>query len=97
MQRPRFIMWDGFIKIYPIGEINILDNAKSDHDDYDKMQVTLLCLDGKPAGKENVVGMLDVALANGMPTEATIRPLETKSDIKVSSIYGCRKERMRAI
>lgn len=62
MHRPRFIMWDGFIKTYPIGEINVLVNAKFDHDDYDKMQVTLLCLDGKPTGKENVVGMLDVAL-----------------------------------
>ena len=85
MHRPRFIMWDGFIKIYPIGEINILNNAKSDHDDYDNMQVTLLCLDGKPAGKENMVEMLDVALANGMPVEEKIRQLETKYDIKVTN------------
>lgn len=62
MHRPLFIMWDGFIATYPIGEINVMGNAKSDHDDYDKMQVTLLCLDGKPTSKENVVGMLDVAL-----------------------------------
>ena len=25
-------MWDGFVKIYPIGESNILGNAKPDHD-----------------------------------------------------------------
>ena len=69
LHRLPFIMWDGFLNSYPIGESNILGNAKSDHADYDKRQVTLLCLDGKPTGKENVVGMLDVALANGMPAE----------------------------
>lgn len=94
MHRPRFIMWDGFIKIYPIGEINILDNAKSDHDDYDNMQVTLLCLDGKPTGKENMVEMLDVALANGMPVEEKIRRLETKYDIKVTNGLEWRLEPM---
>ena len=94
MHRPRFIMWDGFIKIYPIGEINILDNAKSDHDDYDNMQVTLLCLDGKPTGKENMVEMLDVALANGMPVEEKIRQLETKYDIKVTNGLEGRLETM---
>ena len=94
MHRPRFIMWDGFIKIYPIGEINILNNAKSDHDDYDNMQVTLLCLDGKPAGKENMVEMLDVALANGMPVEEKIRQLETKYDIKVTNGLEGRLETM---
>ena len=35
--------WKGSITTYTIGESNILGNAKSDHDDYDKMQVTLLC------------------------------------------------------
>lgn len=94
MHRPRFIMWDGFIKIYPIGEINILDNAKSDHDDYDNMQVTLLCLDGKPTGKENMVEMLDVALANGMPVEEKIRQLENKYDIKVTNGLEWRLETM---
>ena len=33
--------WKGSITTYTIGESNILGNAKSDHDDYDKMQVTL--------------------------------------------------------
>lgn len=94
MHRPRFIMWDGFIKIYPIGEINILDNAKSDHDDYDNMQVTLLCLDGKPTGKENMVEMLDVALANGMPVEEKIRQLENKYDTKVTNGLEWRLETM---
>ena len=94
MHRPLFIMWDGFIATYPIGEINVLGNAKSDHDDYDKMQVTLLCLDGKPTSKENVVGMLDVALANGMPVEEKIRQLETKYDIKVTNGLEGRLETM---
>lgn len=93
LHRLRSIMWDGFIKSYPIGEINILGNAKSDHDDYDKRQVTLLCLDGKPTGKENVVGMLDVALANGMPAEEK-RQLETKYDIKVTNGLEGRLETM---
>ena len=72
----------------------ILGNAKSDHDDYDNMQVTLLCLDGKPTGKENVVGMLNVALANGMPTEEKIRQLDTKYDIKVTNGLEGRLETM---
>ena len=86
--------WKGSITTYTIGESNILGNAKSDHDDYDKMQVTLLCLDGKPTGKENVVGMLDVALANGMPAEEKIRQLETKYDIKVTNGLEGRLETM---
>lgn len=86
--------WKGSITTYTIGESNILGNAKSDHDDYDKMQVTLLCLDGKPTGKENVVGMLDVALANGMPVKEKIRQLETKYDIKVTTGLEGRLETM---
>lgn len=86
--------WKDSITTYTIGESNILGNAKSDHDDYDKMQVTLLCLDGKPTGKENVVGMLDVALANGMPAKEKIRQLETKYDIKVTTGLEGRLETM---
>lgn len=58
------------------------------------MQVTLLCLDSKPTGKENVVEMLDVALANGMPAEEKIRQLETKYDIKVTNGLEGRLETM---
>ena len=72
----------------------ILGNAKSDHDDYDNMQVTLLCLDGKPTGKENVVGMLNVALANGMQNKEKIRQLDTKYDIKVTNGLEGRLETM---
>lgn len=86
--------WRGSITIYAIGESQILGRAQSDRSDYDKMQVTLLCLGDKPAGKENVVGMLDVALANGMPAEEKIRQLETQYDIKVTDDLEGRLETM---
>ncbi len=64
--------WRGAVNTYTIQE-NLVPgsgNAQADHDAFDKMQVTLLCLDGNPTGKENVVGMLDDALFHGKTAEA---------------------------
>ena len=36
---------------------NIIGSPKAAVSDYEKIQVTLLCLDGASAGKENVIGM----------------------------------------
>lgn len=75
-------------------ENNIIGSPKAAVSDYDKIQVTLLCLDGTSAGKENVIGMLDVALSNEMPAKEKVHHLESGYGIRVTDSLEGRIEAM---
>lgn len=73
---------------------NIIGSPKAAVSDYDKIQVTLLCLDGASAGKENVIGMLDVALSNEMSAKEKVHHLESGFGIRVTESLEGRIETM---
>ena len=86
--------WEGSVTTYTLDEHNLVGNVKSKKKDYDKVQVTLLCLDGKPTNKVDAVGMLDTAFSNSLTAEQKLERLESMYNMQVTETLERRLNEM---
>ena len=66
--------WKETITKYRISEQNLVGNAHENEENYDKIDVSLVCL-GNEQSSEKLIKMLSIALSNTMDGEQKIRNL----------------------
>lgn len=67
-------VWKETITKYQISEQNLVGNAHESAENYDKLDVSLVCL-GNEQSSEKLIKMLSIALSNTMDGEQKIRNL----------------------
>ena len=81
--------WQGTINTYYLQEKHLLGNVCEDKSAYDKIQVTMICLDNKLNNKEkNVISLLNIALANNISVKEKLKLLNEDFGIKTTEKLG---------
>ena len=69
--------WQGTINTYYLQEKHLFGNVCEDKNAYDKIQITMICLDNKLNNKvKNVISLLNIALSNDISAEEKIGLLQ---------------------
>ena len=81
--------WRGKINTYQIQEKHLLGSVSEDKNAYDKIQVTLICLDDKSDNKEkNVVSLLNIALDDEVSAKKKLELLKENFHIRTTERLG---------
>ena len=81
--------WQGTINTYYLQEKHLLGNVCEDKSAYDKIRVTMICLDNKLNNKEkNVISLLNIALANDISVKEKLKLLNEDFGIKTTEKLG---------
>lgn len=81
--------WRGTINTYQIQEKHLLGSVSEDKAAYDKMQVTLICLDERSDNKEkNVISLLNIVLDSDVSAMEKLELLKENFQIRTTEQLG---------
>lgn len=81
--------WRGTINTYQIQEKHLLGSVSEDKNAYDKIQVTMICLDEQSDNKEkNVVSLLNIALDDEVSAKEKLELLKENFQIRTTERLG---------